>query len=77
MALINTLKLGENGYHFSDILQIHYHLELTSSVFIRMSLKFFANGPIDSSKPSLFKLIPWHGIGDKPLTVSMMALSIT
>ena len=41
-------------------------------IAIQISLIFFPRGPIDN-KPSLFQVMAWRQLGDKPLLEPMMA----
>ena len=63
---INTLRPGQNGRHFTDIL-------LNENVWIpnEISLKFVSKGPINNI-PSLVQIMAWRRPGDKPLSEPMM-----
>ena len=70
---LNTLRLRQNGRHFTD-----YSLKcifFNENVWIptKISLKFVPKGPIDII-PALVQIMAWRRPGDKPLSEPMMVV---
>ena len=66
--------LGQDGRHFADDISICIFVNKKLSNLIEISLRFVPKGPIDNI-PALVKIMAWHRMGDKPLSVSMLTLS--
>ena len=68
----NTLRLKQNGRHFTD--DIFKCILLNENVLISMkiSLKFVPQGPINNT-PALILIMAWRRTDDKPLSEPMMA----
>ena len=67
----NTLRPRQNGRHFPDDIFKLIFLNENVWIFIKISLKFVPNGPIDNI-PALVQIMAWHRPGDKPLSEPMM-----
>ena len=75
-ASINTLRLGRNGSHFPDILQMHFPFNENGWISITISLKFGPKGLINNI-PAMVQIMAWCRSGDKPLSESMMVSLLT
>ena len=65
--LLNTLRLRQNGCHFSeDIFKCIFFTENVWSL-LKFSLKFIPKVPIDNI-PALVQIMAWRRPGDKPLS---------
>ena len=70
-ALLNTLRLRQNGRHFADNLLRCIFLGRNIWIWIKISLKFVPKGPINDF-PALVQTLAWHQIGNKPLSEPML-----
>ena len=68
---INTLRLRQNGRHFTDDNFKCIFLNENVRISIEISLKFFPKGRINYI-PSLVQIMAWRRPGDKPLSEPMM-----
>ena len=66
-AVINTLWLRQNGYHFTDDTFKCISVNENVRVAIKISLKFVLQVPINNI-PALVQMMAWHRPGDKPLS---------
>ena len=67
----NTLRLIQNGRHFTDNLFKRIFLNGTVRISIKISLKFVPKGPI-SNIPALVQIMAWRWPGNKPLSEPMI-----
>ena len=70
-TIINTLRPGQNGRHFTDDSFKCIFLNENVWISLKISLKFVPNGSINKI-PSLVWIIAWRRPGDKPLSEPMM-----
>ena len=70
--VINTLRLRQNGRHFTDDIFKCIFLNENAWILISISLKFVPKGPINNI-PALVQIMAWHQTGDKPLSETMMS----
>ena len=70
--LFNTLRQRQNGRHFPDDIFKCISLNENIWILIKISLKFFPEGPINNI-PALILIMAWCQSGNKPLSESMMA----
>ena len=68
---INTLRLRQNGRHFTDDTFKRIFVNENVRILIEISLKFVPNGPINNI-PALVQVMAWRLPGDKPLSEPMM-----
>ena len=68
---INTLRPGQNGRHFADILK-YIFLNETVWISIKMSLKFVPKGIINNI-PALVQIMALRRPSDKPVSEPIMA----
>ena len=68
---INTLRLRQNGCHFTDDIFKCIFLNENVWILIKISLNCIPKGRINNI-PSLVQIMAWHQWGDKPLSESMM-----
>ena len=68
---VNSLRLGQNGRHFTD--DIFKCIFLNENVCIRIKMKFISIGPINNI-PALVQKMAWHRSGNKPLSEPVIAL---
>ena len=73
---INTLRLRQNGLHFTDDTFKCVFLNENVRIPIKISLKFVPTGSINSI-PALVQIMAWCWPGDKPLSESMMVRLLT
>ena len=73
---VNTLRLIQNGHHFTDDTFKRIFLNKNVKLFIEISLKFFPKGIINSI-PALVQIMAWRRPGDKPLSEPMMVNLLT
>ena len=75
-ALVNTLRLRQNGRHFAD--DIFKCILLNENVWITIKnwLKFVPKGLINSIQ-ALVQIMAWRRSGDKPLSEPMMYSLLT
>ena len=66
---VNTLRPRPNGRHFANA--IFKCIFLNENVWIKISLKFVPQGPINTI-PVLVQIMAWRRPGDKPLSGPMM-----
>ena len=69
--MINTLRLRQDGRHFSDDIFKYIFLNGNISIEIKISLKFAPKGPINNI-PALVQIRAWCRPGDKPLSEPIM-----
>ena len=74
--LLNTLRLRQNGRHFTDNTFKRIFLKESVRISIKISLKFVPKSPIDNI-PALFQIMAWRRPGDKPLSEAMMVSLLT
>ena len=74
--IFNTLRLRQNGWHFSD--DIFKCIFLNEDIWISktISLKFILKGPINNN-PALVQIMAWRCPGDKPLSEPMVLSLLT
>ena len=72
MDVLNTLKLGQNGRHFTDDI---FKCNLNKNVLIslKISLKFVSKIRINNT-PALVQIMAWRRPGDKPLSEPAMVI---
>ena len=82
-SVLNTLRprqdgchFRQDGRHFPDNIFKCIFLNENLSIFIKISLKFVPNGPINNI-PALVQIMAWHRSGDKPLSEPMMVSLLT
>ena len=75
-ALFNTLRLRQNGRHFTDDTFKCVSLNENIWIVISISLKFVPKGPINNI-PALVQIMAWRRPGDKPLSEPMMVSLLT
>ena len=68
MDVLNTLKLWQNGSHFTDYI---FKCNLNKNVLI--SLKFVSKIRINNT-PALVQIMAWRRPGDKPLSEPAMVI---
>ena len=68
---INTLRPRQNGRRFADDTLKHIFFNENVRISIKISLKFFPQGPINNN-PALVQIMAWRRSGDKPLSEPMM-----
>ena len=69
MCTFNTLRPGQNGCHVAD--DILKRIFLNENVFLNDN--FNNHCSLESDKSSLFQIMAWRRIGDKPLSQLMTA----
>ena len=69
--LFNTLRLKQNGRHFTDDIFKCIFLNENEWILLKISLKFVVKGPINSI-PALVQIMAGRRPGDKPLPEPMM-----
>ena len=72
----NTLRPRQNGRHFPDDILKCIFLNENGWISIKISLKFVPKGPINNI-PALIQIMAWRRPGDKPLSKTMLASSLT
>ena len=72
----NTLRLKQNGRHFTDDTFKHIFLNENVVISIKISLKFIPKGLIYNI-PALVQIMAWHRPGDKPLSEPMIIILLT
>ena len=70
-SLLNTLRLKQNGRHFTDDTFKRIFLNENVGISIKISLKFVHKGPINNI-PALVQMMAWRRLGDKPLSEPML-----
>ena len=70
-TMIITLRLRQNGCHFTDDIFKCIFLNENVSIAIKISLKFVPKGPINNI-PALVQIMAWRHPGDKSLSEPMM-----
>ena len=70
-AFINTLRLRQNGRHFTDNIFKCISLNENIWILIYISLNFVPKGQINNI-PSLVQIMAWCLSGNKPLSEPMM-----
>ena len=70
-ALINTLRPGQNGRHFSDDIFKCIFVNENVWIPIKISMRFVPKGPINNI-PALVQIMAWRRPDDKPLSEPMM-----
>ena len=68
---IDTLRLRQHGYHFTDNTFKLIFLNENVIISIKITLKFVPKGPINNI-PALVQIMGWRRPGDKPLSEAMM-----
>ena len=71
--MFNTLRLRQNGRHFSDDICKCIFLNENVWISIEVPLTFVPKGPINNI-PALVQIMAWRGPGDKPLSEPMMII---
>ena len=71
--IFNTLRLRQNGRHFTDDSFKCILLNENISISINISLKFVHKGQINNI-PALVQMMAWRRSGDKPLSEPMMVI---
>ena len=69
--ILNTLRLIQDGRHFTDDIFKGIFLNENIWIPIAFSLKFVCRGPINNN-PALVQIMAWYRSGDKPLSEAMM-----
>ena len=67
----NTLRLRQNGCHFTDDTFKHIFLNENVRYSIKISPKFFPTSPINNI-PALGQIMAWYRPGDMPLSEPIM-----
>ena len=75
-AIINTLRPGQNGRHFTDDIFKWIFLNENVWISIKISLTFVPKVPINNI-PALVQRMAWRRSGDKPLSEPMMDSLLT
>ena len=73
---LNTLRPRQNGRHFADDMFKCIFMNENVWIPIEISLKFVPKGSINNN-PALFQIMVWRRPGDKPLSETMMVISLT
>ena len=73
---LNTLRLRENGCHFTDDTFKLIFLNENVRISIKILMKFVPMGPINNI-PALVQIMAWHHPGNKPLSEPMMVSLLT
>ena len=68
---LTHLPLDENGHHFAEDMFRCIFMNEKFSILIKISIKFVPKRPIDNNT-ALAKIMAWHQIGDKPLSVPVL-----
>ena len=76
LQLFNTLRPRQDGRRFPDDIFKHIFWNENVIIFIKISLKFVPNGPIDNI-PALVQIMAWRRPGDKPLSEPMVVSLLT
>ena len=76
MRCFNTLRLRQNGCHFSSDTSKRIFLNENARISNKISPKFVPKGPINNI-PALVQIKGWYRPGDKPLSEPMMVISST
>ena len=71
MDWFNTVRLRQNGCHFTDDIFRCIFVNEKICILIKISLKFVAKGPIDNN-PALVEIMAWRQIGAEPLSEPML-----
>ena len=66
-AVVNTLRLRQNGRHFADDTFNHIFFNENVRISIKISLKFVPKGSIINI-PALVQIMACRRIGDNPLS---------
>ena len=69
--IVNTLRLRQDGRHFSDDIFKCIFLDENIWISIKILLKFVPKGPINNIL-ALVQIMAWRRAGDKPLSEPMM-----
>ena len=69
---LNTMRLRQNGRHFTDGIFKCILLNGNVWILIKISLKFVLKGPINNI-PALVHIMAWQWPGNKPLSELMLA----
>ena len=69
--MLNTLRLRQNGRHFTDDIFKCIFLNKSVWILIKISLKFVPKGPINNI-PALVQIMACRRPGDKPLSEPMI-----
>ena len=72
MASVDTLRLRQNGHHFSDDIFICIFVNGNVLISIKISLKFIPKGPINNI-PALLQIMARHRTVDKSLSELVIA----
>ena len=75
-SYFNTLRLRQNGRHFTGDIFKCIFLKENVWIPIKISLKFVPKGPINNI-PALVQIMAWRRPGDKPLYEPMMVCLLT
>ena len=73
---LNTLRPRQNGRHFADDTFKPIFLNENIQISIKISLKFVPKEPVNNI-PALVQIMAWRRPGDKPLSETMMIISLT
>ena len=76
MIFFNTLRLKQNRCHFAEDIFKCIFLNENVLISIKISLKFIPKGPINNI-PTLVQIMAWRRPGNKPLSETMMIISLT
>ena len=76
LTSFNTLRLRQNGRHFTDDPFKCIFLNETVKISIKLSLNFVPKWPINNI-PVLIQVTAWRRPGDKPLPEPMMVKLLT
>ena len=71
LAVLNTLRPGQNGRNFADDIFKCIFLNENVWIPIKILLKFVPKGPINNI-PALVQILAWRRPGDKPLFEPML-----
>ena len=66
-TVINTLRLRQNGPHYTDDIFKSIFLNEYVWIPIKISLRIIPKGPINNI-PALIQIMDWRRSGDKPLS---------
>ena len=63
---VNTLRLRQNGHHFTDNIFKCNFLNENLCISVQISLKFVLQGPLNN-KTSLIQIMAWRWTGTQPM----------
>ena len=76
LIFVNTLRLRQDGCHFTDGIFKHIFLNENFKISIEISLKFIPIGPINNVS-ALVQIMTRHWPGNKPSSEPMMIILLT